>query len=121
MFPQLLHLQALTTAQTPSGGCGGGPDQLLLPVIMFAILYFVWLRPAQNERKNHTKMLEGLKRGDKIVTTGGMIGTIADKTEKTITVQVDRNSKIEMLNSAVARKFAPEAEKKDDASSKKKS
>lgn len=109
MYPQLQHLAALATAQASpgAGGCGG-PDQLLLPLVLFAILYFVWLRPATNERKKHAEMLKNLKRGDRVITTSGMIGTVSDKTEKTVSVKVDKPGKVEveMLTSAIARRFA---------------
>lgn len=107
MYPQLQHLAALATAQQAApGGCAGGPDQLLLPITLFAILYFVWLRPASNDRKKHAEMLKNLKRGDKVITTSGIIGTIADKAEKTVTVTIDKNTRVEMLTSAIARRFS---------------
>lgn len=135
MFPELQHLAPLLVAQAPQGGCAGGQEQLLLPIIMFAILYFVWIRPASKERKTHAEMLKNLKRGDKVVTTSGMIGTIADKSEETLTVEVARNVKIEMLKSAIAKRVKtpeelaaagkkpdsgkkPEASKKSEASKK---
>lgn len=123
MYPELQHLAPLLAAQAPQGGCAGGQEQLLLPIIMFAILYFVWIRPASKERKSHAEMLKNLKRGDKVVTTSGMIGTIADKSEETLTVEVARNVKIEMLKSAIAKRVkTPEevaaAGKKTDAAKK---
>lgn len=112
MFPQLQQLAALLVSQEAgpggAGGCGG-PNQILVFPVMFAIMYFVWLRPTTKERKDHLEMMKGLKRGDKIITTSGIIGSIADKSEKTVVVQLDKNTKVEMLLSAVARRYAEPA------------
>ena len=98
-----------------AGGCAGGSNQMLLMVIMLAILYFVWIRPAGNERKKHAQMLEQLKRNDEVVTNSGMFGTIADMDEKTITLEVAKNVKIKFLRSAIARNAAePTPTKKAD-------
>lgn len=129
MYPQLQHLAALATAQQAGpGGCAGDPQQLLLPISLFAILYFVWLRPASNDRKKHAEMLKALKRGDKVVTSSGIIGTIADRSEATVTLTVDKNTKVEMLANAISRRFsdadaksASDAKSATPSSSKKKS
>lgn len=121
MFPELQQLASVAAAQAASGGCEGGQGQLLLPIILFAILYFVWLRPASKERKDHAEMLKNLKRGDRVITTSGMLGTIADKSETTVTLEVSRNVKIEMVKSAVAKRVKAETalSKKEAAPSKK--
>lgn len=77
---------------------------------MFAILYFVWLRPASKERKSHAEMLKNLKRGDRVITTSGIIGTIADKSDETLTLEVAKNVKVEMLKSSVAKRVKTPAE-----------
>ena len=112
MSSHLQHFVLLLASQTqqPEGGAtgcpGGGGSQMLMMVIMMAILYFVWIRPAGNERKKHAQMLEQLKRGDEVITNSGMFGTIADMEEKTITLEVARNVKIKMLRSAISRPAA---------------
>src|SRR5688572_8874935 len=113
MSSHLQHLALLLASQTqqPEGGgatgCpAGGGSQMLMMVIMMAILYFVWIRPAGNERKKHAQMLEQLKRGDEVITNSGMFGTIADMDDKTITLEVARNVKIKLLRSAISRPTA---------------
>jgi preprotein translocase subunit YajC len=106
MFPHSSLLASLVAAQpqgSPSGG-GGFPMDLLLPVVMMAVLYVIWIRPASKERKQHQAMLEALKRGDEVVTSSGMIGHVADLTDRTVTLEVAKNVKIRMLRSAIARK-----------------
>ena len=90
----------------PPGGSGqGNPFALWLPIILiFAIMYFLISRPQAKKQKQQRMMIEALRKGDKIVTTGGIYGTIAGIKEKegTIIVKVDDNTKIEMVKSSVA-------------------
>ncbi len=90
----------------PPGGSGqGNPFALWLPIILiFAIMYFLIFRPQAKKQKQQRMMIEALRKGDKIVTTGGIYGTIAGIKEKegTIIVKVDDNTKIEMVKSSVA-------------------
>jgi preprotein translocase subunit YajC len=102
-----------------AGGCAAGGSNMLLMVIMLAILYFVWIRPAANERKKHASMLEQLKRGDEVVTSSGVFGTIADMDERTITLEVARNVKVKFLRSAILKPAADSAPAKADESSSK--
>jgi preprotein translocase subunit YajC len=131
MFSHLQNVALLLASQTQgqgeggAGGCAGaGSSQMLMMALMMGILYFVWIRPAGNERKKHQAMLEALKRGDEVVTNSGMFGTIADMDEKTITLEVARNVKIKMLRSAISRpaaepdKAAPKADESDKSSPK---
>src|SRR5688572_7319249 len=124
MSEHLQHLALLLASQTqqqPDGGSAtgcpeAGGSQMLMMVIMMAILYFVWIRPAGNERKKHAQMLEQLKRGDEVVTNSGMFGTIADMDEKTITLEVAKNVKIKFLRSAISRPSVDATPSKADES-----
>ena len=55
---------------------GGGYSGLFMMVIIFAIFYFILIRPQQKKMKEHKKMVEDLKKGDKIVTSGGLYGMV---------------------------------------------
>ena len=89
-------------AMAPQGEGGGG---LLSTFIMFgaifAIFYFMIIRPQQKKAKERDKMLSELAKGDKIVTSGGMHGTIAGMDEKTILVDVGNNVKIKFEKAAI--------------------
>ena len=87
-----------------------------LPLILiFAVFYFLLIRPQQRKVKQHKEMLSNLKRGDKIVTSGGIIGTInkvADNRE--LTVEVSENVEIKIAPGMVADLYKiPEPQKKD--------
>ena len=70
-------------------------------VLIFAIFYFLWIRPQQQEQKKRKEMLEKLAKNDEIVTTGGIHGTIVNVKDKTVTVRIDENVKIELDRGAV--------------------
>jgi preprotein translocase subunit YajC len=85
---------------------GGNPtDSLVSTLIMFALIigifYFMILRPQQKRQKERQKMLESVKKGDKVVTAGGMHGTVAGLDDKTLLLQVGDNIKLKFDRSAV--------------------
>ena len=91
-------------------GPGSGSSSLMMwmPIVLiFLIMYFLILRPQAKRQKEHQKMLGSLKQGDKIVTAGGIHGTIAgikDK-EQTLLVKISDTVKIELARGSVARKL----------------
>ena len=70
----------ISTAWAQAGGAGGGGDiftSLLLPmVLIFAVFYFLLIRPQQKKVKAHQQMIGNLRRGDKVLTGGGLYGTV---------------------------------------------
>ncbi|MDR0448414.1 MAG: preprotein translocase subunit YajC [Treponema sp.] len=89
----------------PGGGQGGGMQSLmgLLPfVAIFGIFYFLIIRPQNKKQKDTKRMLEDLKKGDKVVTIGGVHGVIQNVRETTIILKVDENCKLEFSRSAIA-------------------
>jgi preprotein translocase subunit YajC len=83
---------------------------------MFLIFYFLLIRPQQKKQKELKKMLESLKRGDKVVTIGGMWGSITDVKEKTVIVKVDDNTKLEFSRDAIGQVVSREAESETKSS-----
>ena len=71
-------------------------------VLIIAIFYFFLIRPQNKKQKETEKMINALKKGDKIVTIGGIHGVVSSTKEKTVIVKVDDNSKIEFSRSAIA-------------------
>ena len=64
-------------AQGAGGGGLGGMEQLLPLVLIFVVFYFLLIRPQQKKAKVHREMLGNLRRGDRIVTNGGLMGTVS--------------------------------------------
>lgn len=90
------------------GGGGGQPAgnpvvQLLPFILMFVVLWFLILRPQMKKQKAQQKMIDELKKGDKIVTSGGIHGVIANLKDDVISVKIADNVRIELSRAAVAR------------------
>ena len=87
----------------PSGGDAGSGlfSTLLMFALIIGIFYFMILRPQQKRQKDRQKLLEALKKGDKVITAGGMYGTIAGIDEKTVLVQVADNVKMKFERSSI--------------------
>ncbi|MCL2230192.1 MAG: preprotein translocase subunit YajC [Treponema sp.] len=86
----------------------------LLPfVFIILIFYFLIIRPQNKKRKETEKMLSELKKGDKIVTIGGLYGTIQSVKETTVIIKADDNVKLEFLRSAISSVTQPSAAKEE--------
>ncbi len=85
------------------GAAGGNPLSMLLPfVLIFAVFYFIVIMPAKKQQKKKDAMLSALKKGDRVVTSGGIHGTVATVEDNTLLVKVSENTKIRISTSAVA-------------------
>ena len=80
---------------------GGLMSTLIMFALIIAIFYFLILRPQQKRQKERQKLLEALKKGDKVVTAGGMYGTIAGIDDKTVLIQVSDGVKMKFERSSV--------------------
>ncbi|MEK7854136.1 MAG: preprotein translocase subunit YajC [candidate division NC10 bacterium] len=98
------------------GGFGGaGGYQALIPLLlMFAVFYFILIRPQQKKQKSQREMLQNLKTGDQVITSGGLYGTIVAIDEQKITLRIAENVKVEVGRSFVASRVGGEGEKKKD-------
>jgi preprotein translocase subunit YajC len=94
-------------AQAAPAGPGGGLMQFVPLVAIFAIFYFLVLRPQSRKAKDHQKMLSELKKGDDVVTQGGVIGKISGITDAEVVLQVQEGVRLRMLRSAVQGRYAP--------------
>jgi len=96
----------LMAAPQAAEGAQGGPANSLMTFLPFiaiiAIFYFLIIRPQNKKQKETQKMLAALKKGDKVVTIGGIHGTIQSVKEQSVIVKVDENTKIEFSRSAVS-------------------
>ncbi len=82
----------------------------LLPlIILFAIFYLLVILPQQKQAKKHKEMVENLKKGDKIVTTGGIIAEVVKNEEGFLKVKINDNVEVKLDKSAVAKKLDNEA------------
>lgn len=98
----LFILPLLAAAPAAEGQAGNSLFGLLPFILVIAVFYFLLIRPQSKKRKETEKMLAALKKGDKVVTIGGIYGTIQSVKETTVILKVDDNVKIEFLRSAIS-------------------
>ena len=85
-----------------SGGFGSTIGSLVPLLLIFLIMYFIIIRPQQKKAKEHNVMVNALKRGDQILTQGGIIGKVSKiKDESEIEVEISANTKVRVMRSTV--------------------
>jgi preprotein translocase subunit YajC len=118
---------AYAMGSSGAGGAGGASGFLstpLIPIIlMLAIMWFLLIRPQQKKQKEHRDMVSNLKKGDMIITSGGLYGRITGLTDATITVEIAdkvrvRVSRAHVSGLAQAKSSTPAAKDKSDADKK---
>ena len=87
--------------QTPAGS--GNWTFLLMMVAIFAVMYFLMIRPQQRKQKELVNFRNNLNKGDKVMTVGGIYGVIVEVKEQYVLVEVDNNVKIRFDKSAIAK------------------
>jgi preprotein translocase subunit YajC len=101
----------------PAGGTSGGSGNFITTLIPFALIiaifYFLIIRPQNKKQKETQQMLENLKKGDRVVTIGGIHGVIQSVKESSVIVKVDDTTKIEFSRSAVSSVAGTGKEKAD--------
>jgi len=83
--------------------------QLLPFVFLIAIMYFIIIRPQQQQSKKHASMLEALSKGDKVVTNGGLIVEIKKVEDAFFSVKMNDDVVVKIVKDAIARKYEDEA------------
>ena len=104
---------------TGGGGAQGGGFAALVPLLlMFAIFYFLLIRPQQKKQKKHREVLSTLKRGDMVVTSGGLHGKITGLTERVITLEIAEKVRVKVGRGYIAGMASqePEPSKKKESS-----
>ncbi len=88
---------AYAMGPAPQAGQGGGSSIItsLLPlVLIFVIFYFLLIRPQQKRAKEHRQMIENLKKGDKVITSGGIYGVVESVGANTVVLKIAENVKV---------------------------
>lgn len=116
---------AFAMGQAGGEAQGAGGIAAFMPlIILFVIFYFLLIRPQQKRAKEHKNMVNNLKKGDRVITSGGIHGTIASLDESTMTLEIAEKTKIKVNRGNVAGlvqgSSAPENTKENDKKDKKK-
>lgn len=92
------------TGSSPGGAAGAGSAQILgfVPfVLIFVLFYFLLVMPQQKRARKQKEMIEALKKGDRVSTSGGMIGTVTNLTPKVVTLQVADGVRIKVVRNNI--------------------
>jgi preprotein translocase subunit YajC len=93
----------LMVPQAPSGG---SPMVLVVQLgLIFLILYWLILRPQRKDRERHQQLIQGLRKGDEVVTAGGLIGTVVHVEEDRVTLRSGENTRVVVDRVKVTRKL----------------
>ena len=93
-------LQAAPAAQQ-----GGGMSMWIMLALIFVVMWFFMIRPQKKQQKELENFRNGLKKGDKVVTIGGIYGTVCEIKEGSILMEVDNNVKIRVNKNALVKDF----------------
>lgn len=110
-----LILSIIASASSGQGNAQGNPMGFFLPIILiFAIMYLLIFRPQAKKQKEHRRMLDDMQKGDRVITAGGIYGTVAGIKEKegVVILKIDNNVKIEIARSSIAKTLAGAEPKK---------
>ncbi|MBR4298654.1 MAG: preprotein translocase subunit YajC [Bacteroidales bacterium] len=94
-------LQAATAAQPQ----GGGWQMWIMLALIFVVMWFFMIRPQRKQQKELQAFRDSLKKGDKVVTIGGVYGTVCEIKENNVLIEVDNNVKIRVSKQALVKDF----------------
>ena len=107
---------AYAMGQPPNGGGSSAVmTQLLFFAAIFAIFYFLLIRPQQKQKRDRETMLSAVKKGDRVVTSSGLHGTVVGLSDNTVTLKVADSVKLDFDRTALGRIMTPTGDKDSGA------
>ena len=88
-------------AQAVPGAAGGFDSMFFVVIAMFAVMYFLMIRPQMKRAKEHKAMVDALQKGDEVITSGGVLGRISKVGEGYISVEIANNVEVQMQRAAI--------------------
>ncbi len=103
----------ISPAFAQSAGGGGDLTSLLPFVLIFVVFYFFLIRPQQKRAKEHREMVSQLRRGDKVITSGGLVGTVTKSVDdqETVEVEIAKDVKVNIMRTMIADKRSKDDKK----------
>jgi preprotein translocase subunit YajC len=97
----MLATPAFAQAAGGTAGAAGGLISFVPILLIFAIMYFLMIRPQQKKVKEHRAMVEALRRGDQVITSGGLIGKVTKVADNELEVELAPNVKVRVVRSTI--------------------
>lgn len=101
MILNTIMLQAAAEGAAPAAG--GNWSFIVMMLLLFAVMYFLMIRPQQKRQKELNKFRNALENGSKVITAGGIYGTVKEVTDDSVLVEIDNGVKIRVAKSMVMR------------------
>ena len=95
----------ITILQAAAGQQGGGWQMWIMLALIFVVMWFFMIRPQRKQQKELQNFRDSLKKGDKVVTIGGIYGTVCEIKEGSVLIEVDNNVKIRVSKQALVKDF----------------
>ncbi len=112
MITQLFAAYGPQGGTAGQGAGGGSPMSLIFMIIaIFAVMYFLMIRPQQRQKKQHQDLMSQLSKGDKVVTAGGVHGTVAGVKDNIVILKIADNVKVEVNRSSISQIVSSRASK----------
>jgi preprotein translocase subunit YajC len=96
------YAHAMGIGGTGGGNAGGGLSTFIPLILMFAIFYFLLIRPQQKKAKQHKAMLAAVRKGDKVVTSGGLHGEVTGITDDVVTMEIAPKVRVKVSRGSIA-------------------
>jgi preprotein translocase subunit YajC len=100
-----MNMFAILQAAPAAGQQGGGWSMWIMLALIFVVMWFFMIRPQKKQQKELQNFRDSLKKGDKVVTIGGIYGTVAEIKEESVLIEVDNNVKIRVSKQALVKDF----------------
>ena len=101
----------MTLLQTaaPQGGATGGWTMWVMLLLIFVVMWFFMIRSQRKQQKELQKVRDGLQKGDKVVTVGGIFGTVVEIKEKSVLIEVDKDVKLRVDKNSLVKDYSEAA------------
>ena len=110
--------QLFILLQAAQPNAGGGTGFWLMIIAVFAVMWLFMIRPQRKQQKELEKFRNELKKGDKIVTAGGIYGTVAEVQERSVLIKVDGEIKLRVDKNSIVRDYTTDAQVANDQNQK---
>ena len=102
-----MNIYTINFLQAAQGGqMGGGISMLLMIALIFVVMWLFMIRPQQKRQKELNSFREGLKKGDKVVTAGGIYGTVLEVNDNKVMLEIDKDVKIKVDKASLVKDFS---------------